>query len=69
MNISDHRVNLPLNEYIDDLNILFRKEYRRELTQILERFIIYLYGNVIAFNEAINFCDISACYQRWRLRI
>lgn len=34
----------------------------REIIQILTRIIIYLSGNVIAFNEAINFCDISTCY-------
>jgi len=33
------------------------------ITQILMQVTIYLSGNVIAFNEAINFCDISTRYQ------
>lgn len=46
-------LNLPLNEYVDDRTFYFRRNI--QLMQVN----IYLSENVIVFNEAINFCDIS----------
>jgi len=44
-------LNLPLNEYVDDRTFHSRRNIQLQVN-------IYLSGNVIAFNEAINFCDI-----------